>query len=91
MAYYILMNINDFFLETMSEQSDMEVRISVLKEQLRQRKLEAEKLRREQTRAQREKLKAKEQSLLKQIQVIILFLFLLIFCMIVYSSQLILT
>ncbi|XP_075230265.1 uncharacterized protein LOC142329480 [Lycorma delicatula] len=54
--------------ETFSEQSDLEVRLSALHEQLRQRKLEAEKLRKEQKRAQRERLKAKEQSLLKQIQ-----------------------
>ncbi|XP_039286056.1 uncharacterized protein LOC111054655 isoform X2 [Nilaparvata lugens] len=54
--------------ETFSEQSDIEIRLSALHEQLRQRKMEADRLRREQKRAQRERLKCKEQALLKQIQ-----------------------
>ncbi|CAB3364045.1 Hypothetical predicted protein [Cloeon dipterum] len=54
--------------ETASEQSDVESRICALHEQLRRRKMEAEKLRKEQKRCHRERLRAKEQSLLKQIQ-----------------------
>lgn len=52
-----------------SEQSDVEVRIAALREQLKQRKQEAEKLQREQKRARRENLKTQEISLIKQIQV----------------------
>ncbi|KAF4517765.1 hypothetical protein B566_EDAN002970 [Ephemera danica] len=54
--------------KTASEQSDVESRICALQEQLRRRKLEADRLRREQKRCHRERLRAKEQSLLKQIQ-----------------------
>ncbi|XP_059470361.1 centrosome-associated protein 350-like isoform X2 [Neocloeon triangulifer] len=54
--------------ETASEQSDVESRICALQEQLRRRKMEAERLRKEQKRCHRERLRAKEQSLLKQIQ-----------------------
>lgn len=61
-------SINLFHTETASEQSDVEIRIAALHEQLRRRKLEAERLRREQRKAHRERLKAKEQSLLKQIE-----------------------
>ncbi|KAK6628918.1 hypothetical protein RUM43_002735 [Polyplax serrata] len=61
-------SINLSHTETASEQSDLESRIAALHEQLRKRKLEAERLRREQKKAQRERLKVKEQSLLKQIQ-----------------------
>ncbi|KAL0280288.1 UNVERIFIED_CONTAM: hypothetical protein PYX00_001629 [Menopon gallinae] len=61
-------SINLFHTETASEQSDVEIRIAALHEQLRKRKLEAERLRREQKKAHRERLKAKEQSLLKQIE-----------------------
>nr|CAD7413424.1 unnamed protein product [Timema cristinae] len=43
-------------------------RVAALREQLRRRKMEAEKLQKEQKRLKREKLKAKEQSLLKQIE-----------------------
>ncbi|XP_063244874.1 centrosome-associated protein 350-like isoform X2 [Bacillus rossius redtenbacheri] len=53
--------------ETLSEQSDVEGRITALQEQLDRRKQEAEKLHREQKRNRREKLKAKEESLQKQI------------------------
>lgn len=62
--------INFFFSfsETASEQSDLESRIAALHEELKKRKLEAERLRREQKKAQRERLKVKEQSLLMQIQ-----------------------
>lgn len=58
-----------YFTETLSEQSETEVRVSALHEQLKQRKLEAERLQREHKRAQRERLKMKEQALIKQIQV----------------------
>ncbi|GLH00828.1 Putative myosin heavy chain cardiac muscle isoform [Gryllus bimaculatus] len=54
--------------ETPSEQSDLEGRVSALLEQLRRRRMEADKLRREHKRTHRERLRAKEQSLLKQIQ-----------------------
>lgn len=52
-----------------SEQSDVEMRIAALREQLKQRKQEAERLQKEQKRARREKLKSKELSLINQIQV----------------------
>nr|CAD7257628.1 unnamed protein product [Timema shepardi] len=54
--------------DTASEQSDIEGRVAALREQLRRRKMKAEKLQKEQKRLKREKLKAKEQSLLKQIE-----------------------
>lgn len=54
---------------TTTDQSDIELRISALQEQLRQRKLEAEKLRREEKQLRKEKLRSKEQSLLKQLEV----------------------
>ncbi|XP_071446635.1 centrosome-associated protein 350-like [Hetaerina americana] len=54
--------------ETASEQSDIESKICALQEQLRRRKMEADLLKKEQKRCLRERLKAKEQSLIKQIQ-----------------------
>nr|CAD7438352.1 unnamed protein product [Timema bartmani] len=56
------------FSQNASEQSDIEGRVAALREQLRRRKMEADKLQKEQKRLKREKLKAKEQSLLKQIE-----------------------
>ena len=61
--------LNLFFIETGSEQSDIEGRISALSEQLHQCKAEAERLRREAKRTRNERLIAKEQSLHKQLQV----------------------
>lgn len=55
--------------DTTTDQSDVELRISALQEQLRQRKMEAERLRREEKQLRKEKLRAKEQSLLKQLEV----------------------
>lgn len=57
------------FSETLSEQSDMEVRVSALQQQLKMRKAELEKLRKEFNKSQIERLRAKEQSLINQIQV----------------------
>ncbi|XP_049786225.1 centrosome-associated protein 350-like [Schistocerca cancellata] len=55
--------------DTPSEQSDLEGRVSALREQLRRRELEAEQLKKlQRKKARREELKATEQSLLKQIQ-----------------------
>ncbi|XP_054706908.1 centrosome-associated protein 350-like [Uloborus diversus] len=54
--------------ETASDQSDIEVRIHALAEELRRRKAEAEKLKREQKKKYREQLKEKELSLQKQIE-----------------------
>ncbi|KAK9499709.1 hypothetical protein O3M35_002704 [Rhynocoris fuscipes] len=55
--------------ETLSDQSDMEVRVSALQQQLKMRKVELEKLRKEYNKSQRERLKAKEQALINQIHV----------------------
>jgi uncharacterized membrane protein (DUF106 family) len=49
----------------------MEVRVSALQQQLKQRKVELDKLKKERNKTQRERLRAKEQSLINQIQVII--------------------
>ncbi|CAL1266544.1 unnamed protein product [Larinioides sclopetarius] len=54
--------------ETASDQSDIEVRIHALAEELRRRKYEAEKLKREQKRKYREHLKGTELSLQKQVE-----------------------
>ncbi len=54
---------------TTTDQSDVELRISALQEQLRQRKMEAERLRKEEKQLRKEKLRSKEQSLLKQLEV----------------------
>lgn len=54
--------------ETQSEASDMEVRVLALQQQLKQRKAKLEVLHREYKKSQRERLIAKEQSLLSQIQ-----------------------
>ncbi|XP_051930367.1 centrosome-associated protein 350 isoform X2 [Hippocampus zosterae] len=54
--------------EPISEQSDIEGRIRALKEELRKRKSMASKLKREQKMRQKERLKAQEASLLKQLE-----------------------
>lgn len=54
---------------TTTDQSDLELRISALQEQLKQRKLEAERLRKEEKKLRKEKLRTKEHSLIKQLEV----------------------
>ncbi|KAG8183664.1 hypothetical protein JTE90_010138 [Oedothorax gibbosus] len=54
--------------ETASDQSDIEVRIHALSEELRRRKYEADKLKREKKRKYREQLKGTELSLQKQVE-----------------------
>ncbi|XP_076347829.1 uncharacterized protein LOC143245407 isoform X2 [Tachypleus tridentatus] len=54
--------------ETASDQSDIEGRIFALKEELRHRRLEAERLKKEQKQIYRERLKEREESLKKQIE-----------------------
>ncbi|XP_061634031.1 centrosome-associated protein 350 isoform X2 [Phyllopteryx taeniolatus] len=53
--------------EPISEQSDIEIRIKALKEELRKRKYMASQLKREQKMRHKERLKAQEASLLKQL------------------------
>lgn len=55
--------------ETISDQSDIESRIKALKEELRKRKVMAYQLKKEQKKRNKERLKAQEASLLKQLQV----------------------
>lgn len=55
--------------ETASDQSDVEGRIRALSEELVRRKAEADRLKREHKKRQRDALKVKEQSLKKQIEV----------------------
>ena len=62
-------NGTDLFAETTSDQSDVEGRIRTLTEELKRRKLEAERLKKEQKKKQKEKLRAHEDSLKKQIEV----------------------
>ncbi|KAI5700657.1 hypothetical protein M8J75_001693 [Diaphorina citri] len=54
--------------ETISDQSDLELRIRTLKDQLNKRKLESERLKKELKSVRAENLKAKEASLLQQIR-----------------------
>ncbi|XP_037106525.1 centrosome-associated protein 350 isoform X3 [Syngnathus acus] len=54
--------------EPISEQSDIESRIKALKQELRKRKSMASQLKREQKMRQKERLKAQEASLLKQLE-----------------------
>ncbi|XP_022250034.1 centrosome-associated protein 350-like isoform X2 [Limulus polyphemus] len=54
--------------ETASDQSDIEGRIFALKEELRHRRLVAERLKKDQKQIYRERLKEREQSLKKQIE-----------------------
>lgn len=55
--------------EPVSDQSDIESRIKALKEELRKRKFMANQLKKEQKKRQKERLKAKEAILLKQLEV----------------------
>lgn len=55
--------------EPVSDQSDIESRIKALKEELRKRKFMANQLKREQKKRHKERLKAQEASLLKQLEV----------------------
>uniref|UniRef100_A0A3Q2XF97 Centrosomal protein 350 n=1 Tax=Haplochromis burtoni TaxID=8153 RepID=A0A3Q2XF97_HAPBU len=57
-----------FSLETISDQSDIESRIKALKEELKKRKLMASELKKEQKKRHKERLKAEEASLLKQLE-----------------------
>nr|XP_043899460.1 centrosome-associated protein 350 isoform X1 [Solea senegalensis] len=54
--------------EPISDQSDIESRIKALKEELRKRKVMAHQLKKEQKKRHKERLKAKEASLLKQLE-----------------------
>ncbi|XP_041481736.1 centrosome-associated protein 350-like isoform X3 [Lytechinus variegatus] len=54
--------------ETASDQSDIEGRVRALKDALKRRKMEADRLRKQQKRLNREKLKAQEASLKKQLE-----------------------
>ncbi|XP_047442772.1 centrosome-associated protein 350 isoform X2 [Mugil cephalus] len=54
--------------ETISDQSDIESRIKALKEELRKRKIMAYQLKKEQKKRNKERLKAQEASLLKQLE-----------------------
>ena len=55
--------------ETASDQSDVEGRIRALSEDLKRRKMEAERLKKEQKKRQKEKLWQQEQTLKNQIEV----------------------
>lgn len=55
--------------ETTSDQSDIESRIHALKDELRKRKSVVYQLKKEQKKRQKERLKAQEASLLKQLEV----------------------
>eukprot|EP00106_Octopus_bimaculoides_P009411 XP_014776853.1 PREDICTED: centrosome-associated protein 350-like [Octopus bimaculoides] len=59
---------DSFHSETLSDVSDIEVRIRALSEDLKKKKAEADRLRRERRNKHREKLKAQEESLVKQIE-----------------------
>ena len=56
-------------IETASDHSDIEGRVRALKDALKRRKMEADRLRKQQKRLNREKLKAQEASLKKQLEV----------------------
>ncbi|PNI67459.1 CEP350 isoform 8, partial [Pan troglodytes] len=55
--------------ETTSDQSDIEGRIRALKDELRKRKSVVNQLKKEQKKRQKERLKAQEASLIKQLEV----------------------
>ena len=57
------------FTDPMSDQSDIESRIRALKEELKKRKSMAYQLKKEQKKRHKERLKAQEASLLKQLEV----------------------
>ena len=54
--------------ETTSDQSDIEGRIRALKDELRKRKSVVDQLKKEQKKRQKERLKAQEASLIKQLE-----------------------
>lgn len=56
-------------LETASDQSDIESRVRALKDELRKRKTVVYQLKKEQKKRHKERLKAQEASLLKQLEV----------------------
>lgn len=58
-----------FSTESISDQSDIESRINALKEELRKRKSLAYQLKKEQKKRHKERLKAKEASLLRELEV----------------------
>ncbi|XP_051788990.1 centrosome-associated protein 350 isoform X2 [Erpetoichthys calabaricus] len=57
-----------FQSETASDQSDIEIRINALKDELRKRKSIVDQLKKEQRKRQKERLKAQEASLLKKLE-----------------------
>lgn len=59
----------NFPSEPISDQSDIESRIKALKEELRKRKFMAYQLKKEQKKRHKDRLKAQEASLLKQLEV----------------------
>ena len=61
-----------FFAETASDVSDVESRLLALTDQLQRRQTEAQRLKIEHKRLSKEKLKAQESALIKQIEVSIL-------------------
>lgn len=69
--FHILAVVYHFYFptENISDQSNIESRIKALKEELRKRKLMAYQLKKEQKKRHKERLKAQEASLLKQLQV----------------------
>ena len=62
-------NLSVSLNDTVSDQSDIEARVAALNEQLQNRIKTAARLKKEQRRDKREKLKNKEQTLLKQIEI----------------------
>lgn len=68
-----MINCLNFPSEPVSDQSDIESRIKALKEELRKRKFMASQLKKEQKKRNKERLKAQEASLLKQLEVKMLF------------------
>uniref|UniRef100_A0A3B3ZSZ4 CAP-Gly domain-containing protein n=1 Tax=Periophthalmus magnuspinnatus TaxID=409849 RepID=A0A3B3ZSZ4_9GOBI len=63
--FHIFLNL---FAEHISDQSDIESRIRALKEELKKRKFTAYQLKKEQKKRTKERLKAKEANLLKQLE-----------------------
>lgn len=59
--------------EPISDQSDIESRIKALKEELKKRKFMAYQLKKEQKKRHKERLKAQEANLLKQLEVNVYF------------------
>ena len=69
--HFFLMTLKGFISlsETTSDQSDIEGRIRALKDELRKRKSVVDQLKKEQKKRQKERLKAQEASLIKQLEV----------------------